>query len=455
MDNNLSKSLVLFILFLCFISTSDAGIFSAVGKAAKAAKKVDIDAPSLKLDVDLPKHFPDHTPVKLFESPTGEWHIKLPDGNFTSLRALAALPKKQRHALIIDRYDLPQDLSKFDAIPDDYPVFIKYRHNQLFAFKTGASKSIAYQNVVIDVKNIKELQRAMWHLHRPIMSKGTHWLYLDKDPNKTLPPTILNGRSTVDSVGSQHVLDMMRQSRLQTVVIAGEIQKSKLLIPDSKNVIEIAALSRAAERYDVSLIILDTPKPVVTLKTSIKDFTNLSSASSAQLLSTIAKPTVDNPLKLSINANERSQIAIQSRPRLSETVQTQSGSIDMPLSIHLFKPTQERDEELDDRLIPYVHSNISWYLLFSALLGFVFMGISWRYWNTLWQVKQSSEYSNILIYLFLRIIHFSIFVIIYLPVLGLPSLLLYIVLWILGALNFLLIKPIRWLFSKLIPKHSS
>ena len=440
-------------LGLSFVIPAQSGIISGLAKLGKAGKKADVDVSVGKVDVDLPDDMAAYTPVKLVESTTGEWHVKLPDGSHVALQHLDNVPGAQKHALIIDRHSLPSDLSEFDNIPPSYPVFIKGQGKSLFSFKTGERKLLSYHNVDIEVFDGNSLNRAMWHLQRPLMSKGTRWLYLDQDINKVPLDGALSHKAKVESVGGLEVLDIVRRSRLKTVVLSGEVKGGRLLIPGSnKGGIDLAALRRAAAEGDVTLLILDSLQPGETLKlASLKLRSTNPQASTAEVMAQIARAENNSSLELTVNASERSQVAIKLTPSENRVAKRpiESGEglvfIDFNTPILILKPDQEREKELDERIIPSVHSYVSYYLILSAVIGFIFIGSCWRFWNKVWMVKEREQYKNWLFYVSSCLVHHSFFILIFIPVLGAPSFLLAVILVVTRIINFVVIRPVRWL----------
>jgi len=128
-------------------------------------------------------------------------------------------------------------------------------------------------------------------------------------------------------------------------------------------------------------------------------------------------------------------------------------ALPLHMSLHtitVFQPGRERQKELDSRIIENINSWLQFFIISSAVLGFIALGTSWCLWKKIWNPKKPVNEAFSIKYYLLLIVHRLLFLLIHLPVLGLFSFIWMIVYFIYRVINFILIKPIFWLTGMLL-----
>ncbi len=475
------------VLILCLLIplSSEAGIFSILKGLSKAGKKADVDdAGSLsKLDVDglainkLDFDLPDNQQafvVHATADSNGNWNFKSPDNAIIrqsdAINGFStAIPQGQKAVLVIDKYRLPNSLNSFDNLPKDIPIYIK-DNNILYELTKTDTWRIGKNNISLTVKNLDALKKNLWHLQRPWSSQPVNILSLKTSGS-------VKTKKLNDTVNSYdvHIDDLERdlqKFRFQTVVIPSNIVGDSISVAGKNSkAVSISNLKTIAEKNDINLVILDAQN-----QSSIKKMTkhlkeqyanNFMHFNTNDFFQKLLdkKRSVD----VEIHPSGQSQTLIEakfSEPLPEHTVLSDDVSAlevthtlaDLSLrSIQIIRPDQERSKELDRRIFPNIPSDVSLYFIISFISGLICLSFSFEIWNKIWFLKLKGQYSNSFIYYCLWFIHRTLFLFLFLPIAGSFCFLLFcligiykilkaIVLFIYYIIDFIIIRPIKYIF---------
>ena len=442
-----------------------AGILSSLGKLGKAANKADIDVPVGKLD--LPQVSDDVTAVSIKPGPGGHWNVILPDGSQTNF---AGLLKRRSEgsgefALVIKGTDLPDNIRQFDKIPQDMAIYISGKNSRIYTLQRGSPgklpDKLVYKNVSLGVDSIDSLKDGLWHLQRPVTTNPVRLMRLDRDIGRDIPGKLYTSKPVVESIGADRLVQWLHSAKNQTVVISARLQDGRLIGPGKAHAgVSIKQLREIADQNDINLVILESGRPKSLLgqlsKTMQKSQENLESLydTTGDFFSRIANPVDGAGMKLEINASGNSQTAIHYRAESAvktEVVDNAVASgVDMMQGLNravsIYRPDQERTEELERRIFYPVHTDVQLYLIISAVLGLVVIGTSWKLWCKLWFIGDRQRYRYAVTYYFLSLIHGVIFILFFIPVLGAFSFAYLVLLTIYSVIDAILIKPVMWLY---------
>lgn len=105
---------------------------------------------------------------------------------------------------------------------------------------------------------------------------------------------------------------------------------------------------------------------------------------------------------------------------------------------------ERRQTELDRRLVPGISSSIQIGYLLLLVSGLFGLGTGWSWWTGIWPTEERAEYGSSIGYALARLVRGLAFVLVFLPLVGLPLFLRYIGLQ-LWALLTAPLRLIRWL----------
>ena len=455
------------LISLSIVNTANAGLISLITKASKAGKKGDFDLPASK--VELPENMGDFTPVRIRPDSSGQWDIKLDDGTTLSVDGLMKRSANRGHkpVLILDALDIPNDFSMFKSIPESLPIYIKGKSGQVIELQRSEDIALKYKNVRLAVQNTNQLKDGLWHLQRPALAGPVRFFQLDKDANKLVQEKSYGSKAVVEKVGGNTLLDSMSSLKRQTIVISASVKNG--LLQGANSGVSIRRLQKIAAENDINLIIIDSDKPAKLLKGFAKD-ANASSQgvnnlydTTGDFLNKFRDPKNTTSLELNLSDAGNSQSVIQLKPVkqlvVNKGIPTGEGNLisETYVPLHLIsrvvtlsRPDIERSKELDQRIIPWLNSDIQFYLITSIILGLIVFSTSWSLWNNIWSLRIRTEYSYVIEFAIIWLIHRLMFFMVFIPVLGYLCFLYAVLMVIFKVINFIFVKPVRWVLGKVI-----
>ena len=448
---------------LLFSAPANAGLFSTLSKITKATKHSDVDIPLNKLD--FPDHVKDFTPATIKLDANGEWNIAQLDGSIIHIDDLinTSSSSSSKTALVMRATDLPKDMRKFDRLPNDWPVFIQGKAGRFFELKRGGSPSLIYNNVFLRVKDMDDVRDALWMLQRPSMTRAVRFFKLDKKTNSKLNSDSVVSDFSVESATVDGLIEMMGSIKHQALGLSGRLVNGELHgIGKNPLAISMEKLQMLASENDLHLVILDSDRPDLVLKKISRSMHQAVKAKQLQFdnMGDFFNRLIDTDgikkLELNTSRSGENQIAIQWQAAKSVETNTlaKEALIHLPSHVLLHSvlshiPDKERSRELDLRIIPNVSSDIQFYVIVSVVLGFTSLGTSWKLWRKIWPLKKRKEHRHLVVFLLLWPIHRLLFLLLFLPTLGLFSFLWLLLLIIYKVFDWTLIRPSRWLYRLL------
>ncbi|MGQ0673728.1 MAG: hypothetical protein ACT4N2_12745 [Hyphomicrobium sp.] len=322
-------------------------------------------------------------------------------------------------------------------------------------------------NVVVALGDRRAFDEAVYHLGRSLEPSSLRMLALEPSGPKTLSAVPAYDPATraplVDAIDPAALPAALGKLKGQTVLLSGRIDGDTLIVKPASGAetrVAIPVIVRAAEAADVSLVILRATSP---RQPGARNW----------LWQTVAVSGLDDALKratfgdfLSTLGAGRGVLVVAARPSIGGRVMvsaTPSGASAAPMTetvgtwvtdtagelmgnvivegAQSFMPDRERQEELDARIIPGVPSWLQLTYIGSLVAGLLGLEFSRQWWGRLWPPEQRGEYSGALGYQAARSVRMTMFLLIFLPLVGLPAL----IAALLMQLWRILTAPLRWL----------
>ena len=411
------QRLLLLMLFFAFSNVS-AGLLTALSKLGKSADNVDL--PSVH-KLELPGELKDLDTVELKPGPDGQWRVIGGDGVTVDLAG-----QEKSSVLLIREHHLPRELSELTVIPAQWPLLVQGRGKVPIAIERHDGLALRYGGVRLAVSDIRALRHGLWLLQRPVRGRIVSF-------------------HNMDEVSGSSLLETMEGMSNQTLVLAGRLGE-----------VELAPLRRMAEARDLSLVILQSETPNKVIRRFRSEMQRMRGNvdglhdTVGDLYNRLLDPNNPAPLQLSVSRSGEQQLAVQ---QLAPTVPA-SSSLPEPIalvlatrSVALVVPDRARSEELEARIIQGVSSWIQFYLLGSAVLGYLAIGTCWRLWGRVWGRRPRSEYRLWPGYALTRFVQGLLFMLLFIPLFGLPGFLWAVLTISYSLFHFLFVRPVRWLMN--------
>lgn len=476
------------VLLICFLTTAtvSGGIFSGLAKLGRAAKKVDDVPTSVVRHVDnIPQKLDGLNVSELKPNSSGSWDIKLADGQFYDVNTLIANGTDlSEHALVLRSFDVPSDISRLDAIPNELPVYIRNRNGRSLAYIRGDTPRLEYKNLNIPLQNGLSIKTALYHLDKPLSSRRARFIQLTDKAGSALPVTAYGSRVGVETVSANQLANSLKTFNGDDLILSGPIKDGKIFPQGLKgDGVSLSQLKSIAAENDLNLLLLDSKKPKSVLNHLQKTDNGFGDNPSSMPLNTgdlfaaftdskKVRSSNSNPFEVSFSQSGRSQVTIQT-PKfddvgerylsngLTQSVDTVNKSVDIEFfnlmvlrsllrSAMIYQRSQERDAELAPLFEskereyndPGFYGYSMLYLVVSFFAGLLVFASVKDFWNWLFEQKPSESYSNKFFYWLVKGFRAYLLLFIFLPAVGLPV-------FIYKVFRFL-ITPFIWLGKKFV-----
>jgi hypothetical protein len=457
--------IILSVMVMILPMTSDAGLLSGLAKLGKKIDAPDTHISSAFHFTDELAKYPAGSVAEVhFSVSQNKWLAKTPDGKTVAVDDFTSEATNANHrpTLLVSDKNLPSSLASFNHLPANVDIKIKLSKGKSFSFKPDRQGgSLIDRNISVAVGDIRSLKSAIWQLNRPLSTPKMRLIKLADNAERVLAKQNYGSKITVDSVGTNQLSQAIASMRMQTAVISAKLEDGFII--HGKQKIAVADLEKVAAEHDVNLVILDSDKPDKTLQSLAKDWQQkkqageLSSYTTSDFYNAFVSPNAAEPSTIKLSDSGQLRTALQFEHRLSQTEKgAEAGSFELvrlPLdllvkSAQLYRPNEARTKELDRRIHPAIPSDVHFALLVSFVIGFFTLHTSWFLYKKLWASPLRVRYSNRFIFSVVYLLHRLSFLVLYLPLFGLISPIYLIIKWAYMLIEFVLIRPISWLVSK-------
>ncbi|MCL4766053.1 MAG: hypothetical protein KJZ80_07470 [Hyphomicrobiaceae bacterium] len=363
--------------------------------------------------------------------------------------------------------------SHLDALPEGAELRLLFGRQSYPLVRrsgTGADSVLAElrPNLLVGTGDRKVFAEAVWQLMRPLEKARIRVLALQPGSAKAMSPVPLidpaTRRAVTDTVDPFKLGDAVRAIRGQTVVVTGRVDgRLMYFLPPSgpEQRIILDDLIGAAARADVNVVVLHSATPrqpgarnwlwqrveVAGLdealrRASMGDFLNAVAAGKGRLVLTA---TDRGAGRVSVQA-----VALAGGPDshapggiLSEVVSELTGHV-VSGAIRMDLASSERQQELEARIIPGIPSDLQLGYVGLLIAGLIGLSAARGWWGRVWPAEQRQQYAGALGFLAARVARLAAFVLVFLPLAGIPALLWTLALQIWGWTT-LPVRAARWL----------
>jgi len=292
-------------------------------------------------------------------------------------------------------------------------------------------------NLAVEMADRTLFDEAVWQLARRIAESNVRIIALEPGGPPRLASTRRidpsSKRALVDTIDPASLTAAMGAVRGQTLLVTGRVERDLLLVQPSsgpEKSLLVRDLVKAAEDADVNLVLLhsaSTPRQPggrnwFWQKVEVRGLeTALQRPRMADFLAALAGP--DRRLVVSAAPDGAGRTGLDLRPAadagpstdvLAELVSGVTGKV-VPVSMHAHVRSAERQQELDQRLIPGVPADFQVGYLLLVLLGLLGVPVSLAWWRRLWPPEVASEYAGRAGYIAARTIRALVFLVVFLP----------------------------------------
>lgn len=329
---------------------------------------------------------------------------------------------------------------------------------------------------------------ALWHLQRPLSRSSIRVVSLEPGGAQTLSAAPRfdaqgtgQGRAAlIDRIDPWKLPAALSSIRGQTLVVTGRVEGEFLHFRPASGAemsLLIDDLKRAAKNGDVNLVVLEAADPlqpggrnwfwqkveVKGLGEALKraDFADFLDALGPrqQTMVVEARRSVDGRIGFNVSptgaeAGALTDSLTNTMSSWTEGFFSQAVGNILTSGIKADLVDEERQRELDMRIVPGVPSLIQYLYLAGLVIGLAGLGYARRWWGWLWPAERRSEYQGTAGYRAARAIRLVLFSLVFLPLVGIPAGLWAMTMGFLEQVWFVVGLPFRfakWLWRRIAP----
>ncbi len=328
--------------------------------------------------------------------------------------------------------------------------------------------------VVVPLRARKAFDEAIWQLSRPLRKADIRVLSLRPGARASLPPSPRFNKTTrqamVDEIDPGSLPQAMSAVSGQTLLVSGEIRGPSLFYvtqSGAKRSLNLGQLREGARNADVNLIILRSSSPqqpggrnwfwqtveVDGLKEAINratfaDFLNaLGVGEGGHFRVTATAQGRGRVIVEAVGDSQKSLVPYSDMVGdwIGNVVSNVTGNV-VTTGVSAYMRDKERQQELDNRIVPGIPSIFQMFYLGSIIIGLFAWSVSREVWGMIWPPEKRAEYRSAFGYHAARVVKTLVFLLVFLPVAGIPMMILTIILQIWTVLGWIwsaLMSPLR------------
>lgn len=329
-------------------------------------------------------------------------------------------------------------------------------------------------NIVVELTERRAFDEAVWQLQRSLNKANVRVLSLVPGGPKTLKPAPRIDAQTqtalVDAIEPMRLTRALPALKGQTVVIVGRNEGGLLRFQPAsgpENSVFLSELRTAAERADINLVILESPTPrqpggrnwlwqkievggldEAMQRATFADFLNTLGAARGQL-TVQAHPEATGRVLVTTELSGAAARPVTGG--FTDWLGDMTADVAGRVVVHgaqAFMRSQEREKELDTRIVPGIPTTIQIPYLVGLVSGLFGWPVASSWWRRLWPYERPAEYSGRVGYNLARGVRLTVFLLLFLPVAGIPALTVALA----GQMWEMMMAPLRllrWLAGKL------
>ncbi|MFT7575673.1 MAG: hypothetical protein ACI9XZ_002054 [Alphaproteobacteria bacterium] len=315
-------------------------------------------------------------------------------------------------------------------------------------------------NLFVRTVDAAVFSETVWQLARPLSARVMRVLALQPGAPDTFRPyakSSRDGAQQIDAINPLKLLAALPTLRRQTAVITGRLEDRDRLIyrtPSSgERELRLAPLRTVAAGLDTNLLFVNASAPrqpgqrnwlwlrvevdglVEALqRKTLGDFLNALAGSTNQLFAEAksgAGPRSTDRVRLSVipmRAGVMEQEPGTISSLLAELVSEVAGSV-LPHAVDADLVSMTRQQELDRRLVPGVASVLQYAFGVIFLVSMLGLPVALQWWRRIWRPEARSEYANRTGFEAARGMRWLVFLLLFLPIVGMPAILWGILRW--------------------------
>jgi hypothetical protein len=297
-------------------------------------------------------------------------------------------------------------------------------------------------SLFLELAERARFEEALWQLMRPLDRAKVRVLALEPGGPSTITSTprmdAATNRAVVDVIDPASLSAALGSIRGQTVLLTGRVDGQLLYVKPSsgpERSLLVRDLLQAAEDADVKGLDEALQRPRVA------DFLN-ALAGSGRRFTVTASPS--GALRTSLEAHTAPDLpgGPMIKPMgdiFSELVADVAGHV-VTNTVQANLRNAERQQELDQRIVPGIPSDIQFAYLGLLLLSLMGLPVVRAWWHRIWPPEQGAEYASRSGYWAARLIRGAVFLFVFLPLAALPAVPVHMA----SGLWQLVTTPVRW-----------
>lgn len=350
----------------------------------------------------------------------------------------------------------------------------------------GGSRFLAQvkPNLELRLGDRRLFDEALWHLRRPLSKSGIRVVSLEPGAAHTLTTVPrfdqVSKAALIDRIDPWKLPAAMSSLQGQTVVVVGRLEGEFLHfrpVGGGEKSVLIGDLRRAAKDGDVNLIVLQAADPIQPggrnwfwqrievkgLDAALKraDFADFLDALGQHRQNMVVDARVGLSGRIGFDAKPAGSGLSTSTDSITdamtswtENIFSQAVGNVIPSGIDADIVDKERQQELDRRIVPGISSIIQFLYIGGLVLGLAGLSYVRHWWTWLWPMEERADYAGALGYHAARAVRLVLFVLVFLPLTGIPAGLWSGLVNLAGQVWFVLTLPwrmVRWLWQQIVP----
>ncbi len=365
-----------------------------------------------------------------------------------------------------------------DDLPKDADLFIvarKGHHKLLRDGDTLLAEVRPGLRVRLDDPDL--FNELLFQIAQPLKPASMRILALETGSADALPAVprfdMATRAALIDRIDPQRLITALSAIRGQTAVLTARIEGNALKFIDAaggEKSLPLDAVRKAAREADVNLVIVKAKTPRqpggrnwLWQTTSIPGLdTALKQPAFGDFLASLAGQS--GPLTVTGRTDGFGRVVLEALPppsssapltsTLTDWVDALAGDVMARIAaegIEADVRNEERQSELDRRIIPGLNSWVQIGYLVSLGMGLFGVGTAWRWFGRVWPPEDRGEYRGRIGYAAARAVRGVMFGLVFLPLIGLPLFVRYIGLQIWGIVTAPF-RAARWLWGRVVPR---
>jgi len=340
----------------------------------------------------------------------------------------------------------------------------------------GALVAAVRPNILLRLEDRALFDETQWQLARPLRQANLRTIALDPEGAQTLSSAPrLDAQSKavlVDRIDPWKLPSALPALRGQTAILTGRVEGELLYFATAsgERSIILDDVRKAAAASDVNLVVLQSKQPVqpggrnwlwqkvevtglreALNRATFGDFLDALGAGRGELV-VAASPGTLGRTRIEIVPTGAAANPVSSvfGEWTDEIVSQVAGNV-VSEAIKVDLVSEERQKELDRRIVPGIPFIYQAIYIAGIVMGLIGLGVTRSLWRWIWPPEERSEYAGGIGYAAARFVRGLLFVLLFLPIVGIPAGAYAIIAGLMAQLWWLLSVPFRvigWVTSR-------